>query len=133
MATVTPTNVVVLSNVSLPVGVTAFGPITPPIGLSSVQIAIDRTLFTSLTLVISLSLEVSRDNGVNFVPWIALQTRGGSLTNPRTLQPVVNDLLRGQLLDPSGTAPLPTDAATRIRGSVTSNEIAVTTVTLTVS
>jgi len=127
------TNVVVLSNVSLPVGTTAFGPITPPPDLSSVQISIDRTLFTSLTLVISLSLELSRDGGVNFVPWIALQTRGGTITNPRTLLPVTNDLIRGQLLDPSGTVPLPTDSLTRIRGSVTANEIAVTTVTLTVA
>ena len=120
------TNVVVLANVTLPIGVTSFGPVTPPSDLSNIQISIDRTLFTSLTLLISLSLEVSRDSGATFFPWVALQTRGGALTNPRTLLPVTNDFLAGAL-------PVPTDALTRIRGSVTANEVAVTTVTLTMS
>src|SRR6267143_5580704 len=122
MAGVTTT--LVVANVSLPIGATAFGPVTPPPDLSNIQVAIDRTFLTSVTLAITLALEMSLDGGITFVPWIGMNTNGGTTISPKTGLLVATDLLRGEL-------PVPTGANTRIRGSVVSNEVAVTTVTLT--
>jgi|SRR6267142_3257721 len=117
-----PTNVIVLSSVTLPIGVTSFGPITPPIGLTSIQIAVDRTLLTSITLKINWSIELSRDSGATWKSWGGAGAVGGALL----------DSLSNPITESSFTVNFDslTDVATRVRGSITSNEIVITSVTV---
>lgn len=118
-------SVVLLSNVTLPIGTTSFGPVTPPLGMSKIQVAIDRTLLTSVTLVVSWAIELSRDSGLTWVSWGGGGTIGGVLVDN-----LLNPITESSFTVNFGS---PTDPATQVRGTITSNEVVVTSVTARIS
>lgn len=103
-------------------GKTSFGPLTPPVGLSSVQVAIDRAGLALLTQPISWQIELSLDAGAAWTPW------GGAGTAPGQLL----DINLAVITESSFTVnfPRPTDANTRVRGSITTLEPLTTSVTV---
>lgn len=98
----------------LAIGVTNFGPITPTVGVTLVQVAIDRTNLLLLTKQFDWALELSTDGGASWTPW------GGA-----------GALAGGNTSESSFTVSIPSaDANTRLRGSITTQELMTTTVTL---
>jgi hypothetical protein len=104
-------------------GTTPFGPITPPAGLSTVQIAIDRTNLSLLTQPISWQIDLSLDAGATWTSWGGAGCPAGQLTNQITLAVITES---------SFTVNFPqlTDANTRVRGSITTLEPITTSVTV---
>lgn len=103
-------------------GKTSFGPLTPPSGLSSVQVAIDRAGLALLTQPINWQIDLSLDAGATWLQWGGAGTVAGQLL----------DLTLAVITESSFTMnfPKPTDANTRVRGSVTTLEPLTTSVTV---
>jgi hypothetical protein len=121
---VATTSIVALTGTLL-AGKTTFGPVTPPLGLSSVQIAIDRTGLALLTQPINWQIDLSLDAGATWTFW------GGAGCPAGT----VRDVFLVVQTESSFTVRFPqlTDANTRVRGSVTTLEPITTSVTVRMS
>jgi hypothetical protein len=115
--------VLTLPIISQPAGVYLFGPATVPLGVVRATAKIDRVPLVSATLRIDWTLELSQDAGVTWLQRDAAGTVGGSVINPRTGLPFTVSSF-------TQTLPNPTNANRRVRGSVTINEVATTTLTL---
>lgn len=107
-------------------GTTPFGPITPPPGLLSVQVAIDRTGLALLTQPINWKIELSLDAGVTWTFWGGAGCPAGTVTDPVSLAVYTESFFTMNF-------PRPTDANTRVRGSITTLEPLTTTVTVRVA
>lgn len=104
---------IVMLSGPLAIGVTSFGPITPTAGVTLVQVAIDRTNLLLLTKQFDWALELSTDGGASWTPW------GGA------------GAMAGGNGESSFTVPIPSaDSNTRLRGSITTQELMTTIVTL---
>jgi hypothetical protein len=103
-------------------GTTPFGPITPPAGLSTVQVAIDRTNLALLTQPITWKIDLSLDAGATWTAWGGAGCPAGTVTD-------VNLVVQ---TESSFTVRFPqlTDANTRVRGSITTGEPITTSVTV---
>lgn len=105
----------------LSVGRSTFGPITPTAGATAVQVAIDRTNLLLLTKQLNWSLELSTDGGATWIPWGGAGTSAGSALTP----------LGGVATESSFSVSIPAaDANTRLRGSITTQELVTTAVTI---
>src|SRR6266850_7101597 len=103
-------------------GKSTFGPITPPLGLSSVQVAIDRTGLALLTQPINWQIDLSLDSGATWLPWGGAGCPAGQITDINlVVQTESSFTVNFQQL---------TDANTRLRGSITTLEPLTTSVTL---
>lgn len=118
-----------MSTASFPLSVGAgthpFGPFTPPLGTTKVNVSIDRANFVALIHPVSWGIKLSVDGGNNYLDW------GAAAADP------------GVILDPQGAVltaswfevnlPAPSDANTRIKGTFINQELLVTTLTVTTS
>lgn len=85
------------------------------------QIAVDRSGLLLLTKQFDWALELSTDGGLSWLPWGGASSHAGSAL----------DSLGNVAAESSFTVPIPkADANTRLRGSVTTQELMTTTITL---
>lgn len=116
---------VIALNGTLLAGKTAFGPITPPPGLSTVQVAVDRTGLALLTQPINWQIDLSLDSGVTWLPWGGAGCQAGTVTDRNLVVQTESSF--------TVSFPRPTDANTRVRGSITTLESVTTSVTIRTS
>lgn len=111
----------VMLNGPIAPGRSTFGPITPTAGVTSVQVAIDRTSLLLLTKQFDWAMELSTDGGATWTPWGGAGAPAGSAL----------DALGGIANESSFTVSIPSaNANTRLRGSLTTQELMTTTITL---
>lgn len=117
---------------SLPIGVSSFGPITPSVGVTSIQVAIDRTLgIALLSKTIAWKLELSSDAGNTWIQWGGATTPSGPLMSSTGITGVEVPV---PVTESSITVNIPpADVNTRLRGSVTTQEAVTTSVTVRMS
>lgn len=118
------TSVVPLTGAIL-TGKTTWGPITPPVGTTAIQVAIDRTSLGLLTQMISWDAEISFDAEGTWWGCGGTGAFAGQIT----------DVVLGLLTESSfiQTLPAPTDVNARLRGSITTLEPLTTSVTVRMS
>jgi hypothetical protein len=116
------TSVIALTGALL-AGTTPFGPVTPPLGISTVQVAIDRAGLALLTQPITWQIELSLDAGATWTPWGAAGCPAGQVTDPISLAVITESSF-------TISFPRSTDANTRVRGSITTLEPVTTSVTV---
>ena len=98
-----------------PAGSRSFGPANVPVGVTEVSLSMDCTQFLSPTLFITWSLELSQDDGANWLPWGSAGCPGGPLFERDGVTPLTRWSFRVPL-------PNPTNSLRRARGSVVANE-----------
>jgi len=131
----TITVITAIASVSAPAGISSFGPIAVPVGISSIEACIERAELG--TLRIDWALEFSIDGGVNWLPWGGAGTEGGVILD-RLGQPSVESSfivsfvrrLRDGTIEPGFETTNPNRA---LRGSITRRETLRTTVTLKIN
>jgi hypothetical protein len=103
-------------------GRNTWGPITPPLGTRSVQLAVDRTGLALLTQQVNWTAELSIDAGATWRSWGGAGCPAGQLL----------DINSAVITESSFTVnlPAPADANTRLRGSITTLEPLTTTLTV---
>lgn len=116
------TSVVALTGALL-TGTTTFGPLTPPVGLSSVQVAIDRVGLALLTQPINWTIDLSLDAGTTWRSWGGAGCPAGQITDPISLAVITESSFTMNF-------PQLTDANTRVRGLITTLEPLTTSVTV---
>lgn len=116
---------------SLPTGVTSFGPITPTVGVTSIQVAVDRTNLALLTKQINWALELSTDAGATWIPWGGASCPAGQIMTGTGIGGALIPQVR---TESSFTVTIPpADVNTRLRGSITTLEPLTTSVTVRTS
>lgn len=115
---------------SLSIGVTTFGPITPAVGVTTVQVAVDRTTLSLATKPIDMALELSIDSGLTWTPYGGCTAPPGTAMTGGGMGTISNTVLTESVMEVKIP---PADSKTRLRGSVTTQEIVPTTITLRTS
>jgi|SRR6267143_109968 len=107
-------------------GVTSFGPMTPSLGATNLQVSIARAGLSLLTQTLDWTLELSGDAGISWSSWSA-STVAGVVKVSKLLDPLESIATESVL---AIAIPMAVDANTRLRGSITTREFMVTTVTV---
>ena len=105
---------------TLPLGANSFGPIIPPIGSTVVQLVIDRAGLALLTKTVDMTLELSIDGGLTWAPYGGCTVAAGTVMDG--LSPLAESMIQVKIP--------PADANTRLRGTITTKEAVVTSVTV---
>ena len=107
-------------------GTFTFGPVTPPLNAIQIQVAVDRTTWTSTTLTANWSIQLSIDGGTTFSSWGGVSTVGGVILDPNTGLPMTESSLTVNF-------PTPATAQYRVKGQIAFNETLTTAVTVRLS
>lgn len=115
----------VIPSRAYPAGTTPFGPFTIPGGLSQLNLALLRASWPSSNgaEIVSITAEVSFDNGATWPDKMSFGTAGGTLpVNPKTGVAPTSSSARWPIVTPC-----------QIRGAITFAQPLTTTITLTIT